>query len=333
MMRAYIFLIFLLLINSCGKEDGAAVSARPSKSGSPASALPSPFKSPEGKARFMAAYEAAMKVWNVPYEAIDVSTRFGITHLVVCGPKDAPPIVLLHGFGTSLAMWGDNIGDLSRDYRVYALDVMGQPGKSIPARSMDTRQDYVEWLTAVLDALRIEKTHMIGMSYGGWLTLGYAIAAPQRLDKIVLLSPAGSFEPISIEMFLRAILASLPGRYWSDSFLTWMVYKPETLNATRKKKLGLMLDLAYLGGKHFSAISMLEPIVYSAEELAKVKTPTLLLIGEQEVICDPIAAIKNAKRLMPSIRAELIPEASHTMSFTQSEIVDQKILAFFKEGT
>ena len=56
---------------------------------------PSAFKTPEGEAAYLAAYDAAMKLWPVPYEEMDIPTRFGMTHVVVSGPKDAPPLVLL----------------------------------------------------------------------------------------------------------------------------------------------------------------------------------------------------------------------------------------------
>ncbi len=49
--------------------------------------LPSAFKSPKGEAEYMAAYEATMGLWPVPYESMDIQSRFGSTHLVVCGPK------------------------------------------------------------------------------------------------------------------------------------------------------------------------------------------------------------------------------------------------------
>jgi|SRR5215212_8097368 hypothetical protein len=52
--------------------------------------LPSPFKSPQGEAEFMAAYEACMKLWPVPYEPMDIPGRYGRTHLVASGPEDAP---------------------------------------------------------------------------------------------------------------------------------------------------------------------------------------------------------------------------------------------------
>ena len=93
--------------------------------------LRSPFRSPEGEAAYMEAYEASLELWTVPYESMDVTSRFGRTHLVVCGPVEAPPLVLLHSFFSSLTNWAYNIADLSRHYRVYAPDMMGQPSKSI----------------------------------------------------------------------------------------------------------------------------------------------------------------------------------------------------------
>ncbi len=117
--------------------------------------LPSAFKSPKGEAEYMAAYEATMQLWPVPYESMDVQSRFGSTHLVVCGSKDAPPLVLLHCFFTSLTVWAYNIADLSRNYRIYALDMMGQPSKSIPDQPISNREEMAEWLTGILDALGI----------------------------------------------------------------------------------------------------------------------------------------------------------------------------------
>src|SRR5215212_4701872 len=184
--------------------------------------LPSSFKSPEGEAEFMAAYEACMKLWPVPYEPMYISGRYGRTHLVASGPKDAPPLVLLHMFLTSLTQWAANIADLSRDYRVYAIDVMGQPSKSIPDQSIQSREDYVAWLSEVLDALDIKSTNLVGASFGGWLTLNYAIGAPERVNKIVPLSPAGGFLLLTKQFYVRGMLMEFfPKRFLVDSFVRW----------------------------------------------------------------------------------------------------------------
>jgi len=295
------------------------------------SALPSPFKTPQGEAQYMAAYEATLRLWTVPYETLDIPSRFGSTHLVACGPQDAPPLVLLHGFLASLTMWAYNMADLSRDYRVYALDVMGQPSKSVPDQPIGKREDCVEWLTAILDALQLGQTHLAGMSYGGWLTLNYAIRASARIKKVILLSPAGSFLPLTPQFYMRgALLPLLPGRFLMNSFMGWMTYKPNLRNASTHKIADCLSDQMYLGIKHYSRLGGVNPIAYEDEELRGVKNPTLLLIGQQEVIYNPVASVERAKRLMPIIRAELVPEASHDMTFSQSKTVNQKILEFLK---
>jgi len=83
-----------------------------------------PFKTPEGEVAYVAAYDAAMCLWPVPYVEMQIPSRFGTTHVIVSGPKEAPPLVLLHGYMATSTMWAPNIADFSKDYRVYAIDVM-----------------------------------------------------------------------------------------------------------------------------------------------------------------------------------------------------------------
>src|SRR5205814_3685659 len=80
-----------------------------------------PFKTAAGEATYLAAYDAAMTSWPVPYEEMDIPTPFGTTHVVVSGPRDAAPLVLLHGYWATLTMWSPHIADFSNRYRVYAL--------------------------------------------------------------------------------------------------------------------------------------------------------------------------------------------------------------------
>ncbi|MFZ3170320.1 MAG: hypothetical protein WA130_22125 [Candidatus Methanoperedens sp.] len=59
------------------------------------------FKTPENEAKYMAAYDAVLALWPVPYESFDVPTRFGKTHVISSGPKEAMPLVLLHATSAS----------------------------------------------------------------------------------------------------------------------------------------------------------------------------------------------------------------------------------------
>jgi len=73
------------------------------------------------------------------------------------------------------------------------------------------------------------------------------------------------------------------------------------------------------------------PTVFSDEELGKIQAPVLLLIGDHEVIYRPEDAIQRATRLMPNLKAEIIPNANHIAEYTAADTVNEKILAFLAE--
>jgi pimeloyl-ACP methyl ester carboxylesterase len=293
----------------------------------------SAFKTPEGEAAYLAAYDATMKLWPVPYQEIEIRSRFGTSHVTVSGPKDAPPLVLLHGYMATSTMWAPNIADLSRDHRVYAIDVMGQPSKSSPNEPIRSAADYVAWLTATLDAMHLDRISLMGMSYGGWLSLNYAVAAPERVQRLVLLSPAASFLPIVKRFSLRGMLMMFyPTRFLLNSFMRWLGFKDTPGDADARP----VLDLMYLGLNHFrmpQETLRVMPTVFSDAELQAMHVPTLLLIGDHEVIYDPARTLARARRLIPHLQGELVPRSSHEMCFSQHRIVDTRILDFLKRTT
>src|SRR5436190_2762123 len=287
---------------------------------------PSAFKTPEGEAAFLAAYDAAMKLWPVPYDEIDIPTQFGMTHVVVSGPKGAPPLVRLRGYWATSTMWAPTIADFSKDYRVYAVDVMGQPSKSIPAEPIRDAADYAAWMTATLDALQLDSVCLVGMSFGGWLALNYAVAAPARLRKLVLLSPGG-FLPMVRRFSLRGILMiAVPTRFTVNSFMRWLGF-----TATNARPV---LELMYRGLKHFRVppeTGRVMPTVFSDDELRVMRVPMLLLIGDHEVISASATALARAHRLMPHFEGELVPHCRHDMCLSQYRIVDARVLDFLNK--
>jgi len=292
---------------------------------------PSAFKSPEGEAAFLAAYDAAMKLWPVPYEEFDIPSRFGMTHVIVSGPKEGPPLVLLHGYDATSLMWAPNIEDFTREYRVFAIDVMGQPNKSFPTVPIRDADDYAVWLAETLDGLHLDRVCLAGQSYGGWLALNFALAEPERLRKLVLLSPGGGFVPMARQFTLRGMLMVwFPAQITVNWFMRW-------LGLTERRggtDVRLLLELMYLGLKHFRVpVETLRvmPVMFPDDRLRAMRVPTLLLIGDREVVCDPAVALERARRLFPDVEGELVRESSHEMSFSQRRIVDARVLEFLKK--
>jgi pimeloyl-ACP methyl ester carboxylesterase len=289
------------------------------------------FRTPQGEASYFAAYDAVLKKWPVPFEEIDIPTGFGTTHVTVSGPKDAPPLVLLHGYMATSMMWALNIGDFSQRHRVYAIDTMGQPGKSIPSEPIRSAADYMAWLTATLDALHLDRVDLVGQSFGGWLALKYAVAAPERVHRLALLS-AGGILPISRQFSLRGMLMMLvPARFTVKSFWLWSGFRgaPAEIEDWRVR------DLLYLGIKHFRMPPPTLRIAASPasdDELRTMRMPVLFLMGKNEVLCDAAAALARARRLVPDCQGELIPDCRHDMCASRYRIVDARVLEFLEKG-
>jgi pimeloyl-ACP methyl ester carboxylesterase len=73
------------------------------------------------------------------------------------------------------------------------------------------------------------------------------------------------------------------------------------------------------------------PTVFSDDELRAMHVPTLLLIGDREVIYDSATALARARRLIPDFHGDLVPRSSHDMCFSQHRLVDSRILDFLKK--
>jgi pimeloyl-ACP methyl ester carboxylesterase len=278
------------------------------------------YTTSDGRAKYIAAYEAMFTLWKVPYDSIDVKTSCGSTHINVSGPDDGYPLVLLHAAGLSSTVWFANIAELSANHRVYAVDVIGDAGKSVVDRLMKKRTEYAKWLREVFDGLNIERGYLLGHSYGGWLTLNMALAYPDRLSKIVLLAPAASFRPLGFITKLILYLGELKIHPPARSMLKAAAAKGTVLEETF---IHLMEEVT-----RYCSPATIYPTVYTDVELKQLDLPALLLIGAGDKIYNPQKAIERAQRWMPDLTAEIIPNAGHLLIMDQPEIINALILKF-----
>jgi pimeloyl-ACP methyl ester carboxylesterase len=178
-----------------------------------------------------------------------------------------------------------------------------------------------------LDGLHLDRVFLGGQSFGTWLALNFAIAAPERVQKLVLLSPGGGFVPMVRQFGLRGMLMLwFPTRVVVNWFFRWLgITAPDGQS---------VIELTYLGLKHFRVpveTSRVMPVMFPDDRLRAMRVPTLLLIGEHEVICDPATALSRARQLFPHAQGELVPQSSHDMCFSQHRIVDARVLDFLKK--
>jgi pimeloyl-ACP methyl ester carboxylesterase len=292
------------------------------------------YKSPQGYQAMMAWYDAALERLSVPCQSLTVPTRLGETHLVAVGAQEAPPLVLVQGLGGNAMLWEPQLAALSRAFRTYALDVVGQTGKSAPARPSPSDDSYSQWLVDVLDALDIERADVVGLSFGGRLVMRLAAFAPQRVSKAALLSSIGIARlnlgvtrrmlPIGVNLrrpsetqireLVQAVLA-VPGQEMDERLAEAMVL------LLKQHRMALNLRQVING------MRLLFPL--PAAELRRVVAPTLLLMGQHEALFRPQAVVARARKLLPNlVAAEIVPDAGHTMNYDRPDFVNARLLGF-----
>ncbi|MBS4174464.1 alpha/beta hydrolase [Bacillus sp. FJAT-49736] len=282
------------------------------------------FKTAEGEKLFLQAYDNNLNRWPIPYESFYISTSYGDTHVITAGDKGLPPLIMLHGAGMGSTIWYKNVEALSKIRRVYAVEAIGDINKSEPIRSISNREDMGKWMSEILDHMEIEKTDFLGHSAGGYMTLNIATCIQSRVKKLVLLAPAASFVPFHKQFFLRLALINAIRRkgFIRRVFCHWFIAKGNIIEDD-------IFDQFIYGVLHYKwKVSPIIPKVIPAEKLKTIEVPTLLLMGDKEVIYNPNRAIVQAKASIPHIETVMLPNTSHCLFIEDAEKANDLVIDF-----
>ncbi len=283
------------------------------------------FRSEPGRAAYMAAYQAMQAKWQVPTGSRYVPTGLGLTHVLETGRREAPPLVLLPAGSLSATEWFANAAGLAAHHHVFAVDIVGDAGKSVLERAPQNAEDYAEWLAELFAGLDLVRPAVAGHCYGGWLTLALAIHRPQAVGPIVVLAPSSGLA--SFHWYMRAFLAvaeKLPFRPGARRSLQMQAHKGFVVDDTFVRLMQTMTANA--------RTEMLFAGPFSDAELRRIGARTLVLAGEREMLYSPRAAIARARRLIPNVTAELVPGCSQLLNMERPQAVNGAILAFLRNG-
>lgn len=290
------------------------------------------FRHPEGQAQYFQAYDAVFSSVHLKPEEIKIPTRFGLTHVNAFGPRGAPNLLLLHGMGASSTLWARNIHALCKYFRVYAPDTIDDLGKSRCSTRPRKSCDYVEWLKDVLRGLRIERAHIAGVSYGGWIACLFAASGSQVLDKTVCIAPAAVFQRIRPVFYIKAIpMVLIPfkkyRRFFMTRFFSWLAGASDVASLINHP----LWRQQFCGATHARIRPMVPPCVLPDHQLKSIVAPMLLLVGEKEVIYDPQKVIDRAKDTVPNLTAELVPGGTHLIPWDKSKAISARMIAYLSD--
>jgi pimeloyl-ACP methyl ester carboxylesterase len=263
------------------------------------------YTSPEGERELRLHYRRALESWPVPAEHLRVPTGQGETFVLACGPRDAPPALLLHGSGANTTAWSADAAELARRARVYAVDLIGEPGLSAPSRPPLDSDAHARWLEEVLDGLGLTGAAVVGMSLGGWLALDLATRRPERVRRLGLLCPGGlgrqRTERILLGMALRAFgpwgrrrsvqaMTGLPADGAGSAALesverTFAHFRPRTEGLPR----------------------------FSDGALEALTMPVLAIVGERDAMFDSRQSARRLRASVPHATVTVLPGVGHAV--------------------
>jgi pimeloyl-ACP methyl ester carboxylesterase len=280
------------------------------------------YRSPGGEAELAVLYDEALARLGPGCETRMIGTSLGETHVILAGPEDAPPLIVLPGGNFLNPLCLSWFLPLAGAFRIYAPDIIGQPGRSARTRPSARGDGHARWLVDVLDGLGLGRVPLVGISYGAGLILRLAGLAPERIGGSVLVSPAGVAVGPIWPMIKETVLPMLVYRASPNRERLLRAARPilTDLEEPYVRQLGLVY-------RHVKLDREL-PRAATQEELARYEAPTLLFAAENDLFFPAEKVIPRAAEIIPNLKTETLPSSRHVPSRQTFAHINERTTAF-----
>jgi 3-oxoadipate enol-lactonase len=230
------------------------------------------------------------------------------------------PVVLCHGLGGNHAIWWRQIESFAQCHRVITWDQRGF-GNSTAQTGRTGIAEAAGDLVAVLDALAIDRAHLVGQSMGAFVALRVALDNPQRTASLVLSTTMAGADP----HHTRALSAAVPARQRRDRHPV-----VSTAFSQAHPDLVVLYNLISSFGTKPPVHAMLDSMAthtFNDHELEALSAPTLFLAAADDPLCPPHVMAGAAARV-PGAVFTVLPGAAHSVYYEQPEAWDAAVLGF-----
>jgi pimeloyl-ACP methyl ester carboxylesterase len=236
---------------------------------------------------------------------------------------EGPAVVLIHGGLVDSRLWDEQVGPLSKRFRVVRYDLRGF-GRSAAAPEPFS---HLEDLRALLDFLKVERASLVGLSLGGIVAADFALEHPERVERLVLVGPGlrGDRQPPSKDLAAVVEAMGRGAEAFADVSMSRELYAAVRPGTAAHALLRRMLLDNFKGVSTFRLARYPEPP--TAERLGQVRAPTLVVIGSRDAptllnIADTLAA------QIPGARTVVIEGSSHHPPVEKPKELNRALLDF-----
>ncbi len=288
------------------------------------------YRSETGKEEILEFYEELLKDIIVPFQRLQIETRYGETHVIKLGNENGTPLVTFHG-GNSLNPYDlKNLLPLCEDFCIYAPDTIGHPGYSAETRLSTNNLEYGEWVLDIVDGLNLDKAHFIGPSFGGGILMRFAAVAPERIQTAIFVVPTGFVKSSLTTMFTKLVFP----------MMMYIIAPSEKRLERVVSKLADNLDpdlmtITELVFKHVKTERNM-PRTTKKEEMEGLLAPVLLISAERDILNPGKKVIERGIEIIPNlVEYECLEDAPHAFYTAkgQREHVISKIHSFLKSNS
>jgi len=274
------------------------------------------YKTATGRRAVEERYRGFLAHWPVPSQQLRLPTREGETFVVACGPLNAPPLLLFHGSGANAAMWMGDVVAWSAHFRIYAVDMIGEPGLSAPSRPPLASDAYALWLDDVMRGLSLTRASIVGVSLGGWLALDYATRRPDRVECLALLCPAGVGGQKNF--LLKAFPLLFLGRWGRRKMREMVLGRAPGDPSPAMRAFGDFVSLIF---ENFRPRMTKLPI-FGDDALKRLTMPVLAILGGKDVLLDSATTKRRLEHNLPRAEIRFLPEAGHLLREQTATILE-----------
>ncbi|MGB4072918.1 alpha/beta fold hydrolase [Pseudomonas sp.] len=253
-------------------------------------------------------------------------------HYYEGGPSNAQTILMIHGFAANKDNWLRFARHLSKDYRVIALDLPGFGASDRPAGSYDVGTQ-TERLAIVIEALGIDRLHLIGNSMGGHISALYAARYPDKVLSLALLDNAGITAPQPSELMqllergaANPLVVKQPEDF--QRLLEFVFVQPPYLPESLK---GYFAEQAIRNSAHYDQVfaHLIERYIPLEPELAKISAPTLIIWGAEDRALH-VSSIEVMRPLLRKPSVVIMPQTGHAPMIERPQQTAEHYRAFLQ---
>jgi len=254
--------------------------------------------------------------------------------------EEATPILFVHEFMGEYRSWEAQLRYFSRRYRCIAFNARGYPPSDVPSMAEDYGFEHQRaGILAMLDGLKIDKAHIVGLSMGAFATFYFGMKWPERALSLTLAGIGSGSMPESRAKFAQesvAVADKLLADGWEKSAAV-RCQSPTRVQLQNKNPRGFA-EFTELIKRHSAKGSALTLKGYQAlrpslwdfgEQMAKCRVPTLIISGDEDEPC--LDASLMLKRHMPSAGLVFMPQTGHACNLEEPELFNMVCEKFFHQ--